>query len=1136
MCALLFTACTDEIATDIGEIDGSRRDISVEVSFTPENSVDLASRAVEDEAMSPQAGDAIQNINDFRMLIYNDKDNLIANLKIRDNKQNITSIKNGDIEIYNVNYNLDDNRIDSEKNSGYEEKSSGKLTYNFKIRTGNYRIYAVANVPDFPDGITDSSISTPERLKSIKRTWDTEDISKNSEMFGVFSLKPNREANDESTISITNKTASIHSWLRRLASKITVSFDGSELYDNVQIYIESIALKDIPKECTLGNPNIPGIDDPDYVFSNLTEENKAPKTKDWSQHTNYLITNGGFDKIQEINTNADFASDEFYHVCNERHPYLGKGNDDKPLTSSDNPEMYDTYHSHPQKAFFFYENMQGKGKDKRQDANEDGKVDYPTPVEGNLTSGWKDHKPYGSYIEVKGFYKCNDIGSHHSSGPITYRFMLGKDVTTDYNAERNHHYKLKLKFKGYGNDADWHIVYEDKKKIEIQSPMYISYLFNKKMMATVRVSGILPEGAKLRAEIVECSWKPWGNGTKSFPIPPTSFYADIPAKFNTTLGTIKEVEDGPWNSFLSLKKTKVVKLEIPGKEDMPSNQYEFAESWIYNKDYFKGTAVGANGINRGLRIYDTSTGKGGQQSYDSNDGDGIYFVSELQSEGSGDNKVVTERLFTIPFYTRAKELITRISFTGNNPYTSYPRKGRVKFTVVKSDGKTEVEGFEPAYLDIIQVRQVVNPKGVWRKAGSTEEFHVTLMRLIDENSDFSEFNSEGKWSAEIFPENAGIITLSTTTKGSGNGNKMQNYVTRIEGESEHPIDFKINFTGTSGAAIVRVRYHNYTCEHDIYCREGYDPVDVKGDGKHWWPSFNVDHFDGTKAVYTKSPLQQGSYFRFGNYTAILAENDERPGFGFNEAPSENFKVMKNDGTATELGWSQITPVKDASSPSNWLIANTDERIPTGDDFYEFVAADATDIDFKISKAYGVLYGDGATETQSKRILAYGYNRTDGVPDKRGMRGVFVYNNITGNHIFFPIGVTGYGHRQFLNGNNVGALRYAGREAIMSLSESTHYLKERPLFYDLYMRPGAVYWLQHFYSPVPQITKYTVGDDGKKKEIKYIDSKKSSAFDMNYFTMGFEGYGGNDAIPNDDINKSHGCFIRTVRTTSTPPAK
>ena len=26
-------------------------------------------------------------------------------------------------------------------------------------------------------------------------------------------------------------------------------------------------------------------------------------------------------------------------------------------------------------------------------------------------------------------------------GPIKYRFMLGKDVITDYNAERNHHYK-----------------------------------------------------------------------------------------------------------------------------------------------------------------------------------------------------------------------------------------------------------------------------------------------------------------------------------------------------------------------------------------------------------------------------------------------------------------------------------------------------------------------------------------------------------------------------------------------------------------------------------------------------------------------------------------------------------------------
>ena len=32
--------------------------------------------------------------------------------------------------------------------------------------------------------------------------------------------------------------------------------------------------------------------------------------------------------------------------------------------------------------------------------------------------------------------------------------MLGKNVTTDYNAERNYHYKLTLVLKNFANDVD----------------------------------------------------------------------------------------------------------------------------------------------------------------------------------------------------------------------------------------------------------------------------------------------------------------------------------------------------------------------------------------------------------------------------------------------------------------------------------------------------------------------------------------------------------------------------------------------------------------------------------------------------------------------------------------------------------
>lgn len=1078
-----ISSCVDDFNPDFGVVDGSEQDIAVTINFEPLSVYGIESRA------GSENGLLIQDIKTFRMLVYDESgEKLLYNYLIWDNGS-----VNETTDVYQQNYNKYE--YNAEEAS---DNTSAKLTYRLRIPSGKYYIYGVANAEK---NITPDKYATRNLLKSISCEWNKDDISENSQMFGVFSIEDNQLAyKSDKPVIITDKSSSINCWLRRLASKVTVAFDGTGLFDNVQVYIESIHLRDIPKNCMLGIPNVPGID-PEfgdtYDYDNLYVVDKQPKMQAPDRRYDDIkgvIFDGATDEIQQINHAIPLIPDDYLHICNKRHPYLGMGSDSE---NSNDETIVSNAHAHVSKAFFFYENMQGKsiaGRSKYQDANDDKKIDNPDPEENNLDSGWKDGKAYGTYVEVKGFYRCTDSDGHVSDGPITYRFMLGKDAESDFNAERNHHYQLTLKFKGYGNDADWHIVYENKRGIEIQSPMYISYLFNKKMMASIRVSGVLPTGSKLRAKIVDCDWKPWGIAdSESFPLPTKGFYSPV---------TWTE-KDGPWNSFLSLRRTQVVKVEIPGKENMPSNQYNFTESWEYNKKYYTDNECGE-------RDYDIVPKTDG---YDSNDDKGLYFVSKLAEDGVGN---VTERLFTIPLYTRAKELITRIGFTGNNPYTEYPRSGTIEFSIVDASGKA-ISGFEPVQLQVIQVRRIVNPKGVWRKSGSTQPFRVTLMRLINESSDFKEFDSQGKWYAEVVPESdAGVISLSSTEAGSGMNNRPQTYVSRIEGEAEHPIDFYINFHGKNGCAIVRVRYHNYTCEHDIFCREGYEePIDVTGDGKNWWPAYNVDHFQGKKAIYTKSPLQQGSFFRRENYTAILASNDKK--YGFNVQPNGgNFDVIGSDEEVTTLPWNKIVPSASSSTPSNWTIENSNERIPTGDDFYSFIAPTANDLNFKISKAYGVLYGDGAEKTQTKPANAYGYDRTDGEDDERGMRGVFVYNNKNTAQIFFPIGATGYGHRQGPKASHEsgvdGTLRYAGREALMPENAS---LKERPLFYDLYKRPGAIYWMRHYYKSVPNVP-----------DKNYIDCSKSSAFDMNYFTMGFEGYGENDAVPNG-VSTSHGCFIRTV---------
>ena len=91
----------------------------------------------------------------------------------------------------------------------------------------------------------------------------------------------------------------------------------------------------------------------------------------------------------------------------------------------------------------------------------------------------------------------------------------------------------------------------------------------------------------------------------------------------------------------------------------------------------------------------------------------------------------------------------------------------------------------------------VYKRQVWRSAGNSDNFHVTLMRLpYDDAEDFKPFNSEGAWSATIVEGGDDFITLRSTVEGSGSDNAQQTGVKSIEGAGEHPIDFWIDFKGT----------------------------------------------------------------------------------------------------------------------------------------------------------------------------------------------------------------------------------------------------------------------------------------------------------------------------------------------------
>ena len=1009
------TSCYDEFMKEeiIGE---GKASISATLDFKPMSSALSRTRA---------AGDALKDISSLHVLLYDKDKNLIKNWKI---------------DGYTVS---DENRTDkdAEANPNGEhhtaETTTKRATFKLpeEIGFGKYYMYAVANIPDLLTNTAYSkAIQTVDGLKNIPLTWDSEDVANNGQMIGFFTKSSASvlSAADESLI-VNEKSVKLHAWLRRAASKVTVAFDGSNLKEGVFIYLQSVQIKDIPSQCYLGKDNNVGKEG--YILA---------------------VPENGPDMIDgEIITyhEGDIAEDfEYGEGCADHRVTVGS-----PHFGS---------HDETAPALYFYENMQGAGDnmpDNRQDADGNGSLDHPG-LPDDATYRLKDDVPYGTYIEVHAHYISNN-SERLGNGHIIYRFMLGQDVKKDYNAKRNCHYKLTLKFKNFANEADWHIEYEEPEPgVMTPEPYYISYLYNHSMMYPIKVNTGGRKIEYIKAEILENNWAPYNASSDIY-------YTGAPNGVAA-----------PWNGFLSLHKTTETVLY---PDEITNNET------YYKKDPKRGEREYKNFI---LPINKTSE----EFTTDGSHPDDKYRVEKHPTETNTYN-------IYIPMYTRAKQMISTTGYTGNNPYVAYQRKARVKITT-KLEGLNEVFTNE---VPIYQVRRVVNPKGIYRSLKNNKSFHVVLKRLPGEDQQmFKTFQSEGPWKAYVVKETNGKgITLSVTDSKTTELKDDPEYGKAIYGKTGSVIDFNVNFEQSSDNpsdnryAIIRVEYHNYTCQHLIFVRQGDKPDDLVTGGVKWY-AMNMK----TTSELASNPLDEGSLFKFGKWNhPIDALSNKNPREPWIKVTPEDFKIYPEDGftnaaTGDKMVWTDIIHSNTTDGFGNPQMANA--RVATGADFWELRNS-------YIEQGYGVLYGDDATETADDIVEAYGYDYEHN-KSGRGMRGCFAYNSETGKNLFFPIGASGYGHRkqsytatwgdpETLN----GVLRYAAGRTQLYPSPV-----ERPLFYDIYKRPGGIYWLN---AEIPQ--NYFTPTDGV-----------SLGWDINYFSFDF------NFISKDNLIRSGGsdaCFVRCV---------
>lgn len=997
----VFTELEEEML--IAEGSGT---VTMDVRFRPLDATGVGTKA---------AGDAIKHVESLWVVVYTKDGNLYSKTQVYPDTENKFNYVNSEQSVDNI-------EVDAPAgSSGFAESKYCHSTFDMTLPIGVYRIYAVANYD-----LTNVDVASESKLQNISLEWK-DDVAKNNAMFGFFTT----DASDAPTsfaapdVNINKSSTSLHAWVRRAASKVTVSFDGSNLYENVYIYIHTVQIKDIPNTCLLGAANTPDAAD------ELIAEGE----------TMYLRTSGSI-----VNTDGLRIT--------------------KGVPTGGQSE--DAVHSETANALYFYENMQGTDADKHQYNNFDS----------------KDNKPYGTYIEVKGYY-VNKTADNASQGPIIYRFMLGKNTTDDFNAERNNHYKVVLKFKNDANDPDWHIEYEpENPEISVPSPMYISYLHGEKLDIPVVVRGGTIQS--FNVEIVDNDW----------------YYEGHPR--------IATTNDVDFNGFLSM-----VEPEENNDIDM---DYAARET-----DYLKGSST----------LLSTSQIK--------------PFKTEELADGTK---------YIVPVYTRSVSLGQ--GFSGNNAYIHKERVAKVKFTAVvrRADG-TEDELTET--IDVIQVKRVVNPAGVWRPYNSTKQFHVVLMEsdavstdeyaTQDQAISFRPTISDGPWAAEII-QGSEWVTISKTDGNYGTD--------KLEGSTGTEVDFYYR-PGSQGSSsetrcgVIRITYHNNTCVHYVFVTQGLAPVAMAASQTKWHLT-NVHRKNKEEAT----PLYEGSMFRYMNtYTAILAENNYRPdtktGYGYGPfKPIANYDTYGSTGDDSGGYW-----VKQGNSDNigvrEWPLTYNEYTQDVVNGYMNFGGMEAEyglrvnynrtayyNIDFndvfpdimsnakvatcaqwveleELERYYGVLYGENSAETKTTADDAYEYpfagvdgshTSYEGVSYDRdkGMRGMFVWDrdNLAGRsegggHVFFPIGATGHGHRlHYPDWNSstntaiqpyekIGELKYANMSQPL-VDEA------RPLLYDLYLSPGAIYWCRDW-----------VDNSNDTDDEPGYTQYGQNAQDINYHTYDFNTY-------------------------------
>ncbi|MDE7419882.1 MAG: hypothetical protein K2N35_06710 [Muribaculaceae bacterium] len=914
--SIIVVSCRDDFPYSDIDIPEGEGFLSATVTFTPTATTDLTSTRT--------PGDTISTIETLCVLVYDKGKNLVKKYTDSD----LLDYEDTEYEV-NPNDHLDGNEAHT------DEKKTARATFKIPdLPYGQYYMFAVANMGDLSKYAEE--ILTVEGLQKIKLDWNATNIEKNNQMFGYFTSGSADSDGFESKepIKFVGKDggSEIHAWLKRVVSKVTVAFDPSGLNQGVSIYIKNVTVRDIPKTCWLGAENTP--EDANDLYNHLDSyPDKVESTP-----------------VEVANSRLEYDSNG---VITDPNEHTGSENTDglRLDNSVRNAIPEDAHGSNAPSLFFFENNQNPYLLDKDINYKNNPKYNKKPQKDGDDIVGttihkpendndFKDRVPFGTYVEVEAYYVSTNP-ANPGEGPIKYRFMLGKDTSFDYDAQRNYHYKLTLGFNGWANDPDWHIDYViTNPDIQVPSVFRVSYLYQQQSELPIKIIGDIQY---LTVTITENNWAPYdpnpytndpitlgsGDNAKEYMIPKDV----IPSEPNTyqfqwnraAFSNIRYVNPAPTGEnypdnlpqgqerpqfgFLALHLPSTQTTTISGGHSLASNNLLI--------DYWKNNLEGERRFYKGNEDFTIGEhpASWGDRGHSFPEEENKYKVNEILNDNGV--RLENQMILMLPVWTRTKTLIEGSGFSGNNPYEAFERKA-----VIHIRGSFDVGGDEPEYVErdveVRQVKRITNPKGVWRAHNRNNAFNVTLLEAVNSNaeSDFQAFQSQGEWTAYIDEKtNAGGFTLRPN--GDTNG-YMKDGV--IYGNTGSEIHFAIEFGGDvddnqSECAVVNVKYHGNQCMHKILVRKGYNaPLRMGGTPGKQWSSFSLYQATNTNttengrqvfdAVLTKNPLMLGSMFRRGRIDqGIFVWNNMQPDLGPFKAPRNiPFVVgLANEGVTVKPG-------------------------------------------------------------------------------------------------------------------------------------------------------------------------------------------------------------------------------------------